>query len=72
MGPAPVKAIREGELDLLYDVDFMIAEINADVVYKQQNAQGEWEVGHTLTVGKKIRIKKSRIFLVGQKRSRHR
>ena len=47
MGPAPVKAIREGELDLLYDVDFMIAEINADVVYKQQNAQGEWEVGHT-------------------------
>ena len=46
MGPAPVKAIREGEIDLLYDVDFMIAEMNADVVYKQQNKSGEWEVIH--------------------------
>ncbi|XP_029007266.3 transglutaminase 5, like isoform X2 [Betta splendens] len=30
-GPAPVKAIRDRRIDLLYDVPFVYAEVNADV-----------------------------------------
>ncbi|XP_048406361.1 protein-glutamine gamma-glutamyltransferase 2-like isoform X2 [Stegostoma tigrinum] len=29
-GPAPVKAIKEGETDICYDVPFIFAEVNAD------------------------------------------
>ncbi|XP_076581081.1 protein-glutamine gamma-glutamyltransferase 2-like [Chaetodon auriga] len=31
-GPAPVKAILQGEADLKYDVAFVFAEVNADIV----------------------------------------
>ncbi|XP_051887395.1 protein-glutamine gamma-glutamyltransferase 2-like [Pristis pectinata] len=31
-GPAPVKAIKEGEIDISYDVPFIFAEVNADCV----------------------------------------
>ncbi len=31
-GPAPVRAIKEGELTFKYDVPFVYAEVNADVV----------------------------------------
>lgn len=31
-GPAPVKAIKEGEIDMRYDVPFIYAEVNADCV----------------------------------------
>ncbi|XP_067904236.1 protein-glutamine gamma-glutamyltransferase 2-like [Heterodontus francisci] len=31
-GPAPVKAIKEGETDICYDVPFIFAEVNADCV----------------------------------------
>lgn len=30
-GPAPVKAIREHQIDMSYDVPFIYAEVNADV-----------------------------------------
>lgn len=30
-GPAPVKAIRERQIDIVYDVPFIYAEVNADV-----------------------------------------
>lgn len=31
-GPVPLKAIKEGELNLKYDAPFVFAEVNADVV----------------------------------------
>ncbi|XP_072132772.1 protein-glutamine gamma-glutamyltransferase 2-like [Mobula birostris] len=31
-GPAPVKAIKEGDIDVFYDVPFIFAEVNADCV----------------------------------------
>lgn len=30
-GPAPVKAVRDRRIDLIYDVPFVYAEVNADV-----------------------------------------
>lgn len=30
-GPCPVKAVREKRVDLLYDIPFIYAEVNADV-----------------------------------------
>ncbi|NXK11672.1 TGM2 glutamyltransferase, partial [Herpetotheres cachinnans] len=32
-GPAPVRAIKEGDLQLKYDIPFVFAEVNADMVY---------------------------------------
>ncbi|XP_059507530.1 protein-glutamine gamma-glutamyltransferase 2 isoform X4 [Stegostoma tigrinum] len=32
-GPCPVKAIKEGHVDVKYDAVFIFAEVNADVVY---------------------------------------
>ncbi|XP_040464726.1 protein-glutamine gamma-glutamyltransferase 2 [Falco naumanni] len=32
-GPAPVRAIKEGDLQLKYDIPFVFAEVNADLVY---------------------------------------
>ncbi|XP_071429142.1 protein-glutamine gamma-glutamyltransferase 2 [Pithys albifrons albifrons] len=32
-GPAPVKAIKDGDMQLKYDIPFIFAEVNADVVY---------------------------------------
>lgn len=32
MGPAPVKAIKNGEIYLGYDTGFVFAEVNADYV----------------------------------------
>ena len=31
-GPAPVNAILQGEANLKYDVPFVFAEVNADIV----------------------------------------
>lgn len=30
-GPAPVKAVRDRRIDLIYDIPFVYAEVNADV-----------------------------------------
>lgn len=40
-GPAPVKAIKEGELTKKYDAPFIYAEVNADVVEKLQLPNGK-------------------------------
>ena len=32
-GPAPLRAIKEGNVKLKYDVRFIFAEVNADTVY---------------------------------------
>jgi len=32
-GPAPLRAIKEGNVKLKYDVPFIFAEVNADTVY---------------------------------------
>ncbi|XP_043914432.1 protein-glutamine gamma-glutamyltransferase K-like [Protopterus annectens] len=39
-GPAPVKAIKEGKIDILYDSDFICSEVNIDKVYKQKQKNG--------------------------------
>ena len=31
LGPAPVEAVRRGDLGMGYDVDFVYSEVNADV-----------------------------------------
>lgn len=33
LGPAPVKAVKRGEINVLYDCDFVFAEVNADEIY---------------------------------------
>ncbi|XP_018414793.1 PREDICTED: protein-glutamine gamma-glutamyltransferase 5-like isoform X1 [Nanorana parkeri] len=32
-GPAPVKAIKEGDMDVDYDIPFVFAEVNGDIVH---------------------------------------
>lgn len=44
MGPAPLRAIKEGDIDLPYDTAYVLAQVNADKLYKQQNTNGDWEV----------------------------
>ncbi|XP_038662778.1 protein-glutamine gamma-glutamyltransferase 2 isoform X1 [Scyliorhinus canicula] len=39
-GPCPVKAIKEGHVDVKYDAVFIFAEVNADVVYWLVNKDG--------------------------------
>ncbi|XP_049445564.1 protein-glutamine gamma-glutamyltransferase E [Epinephelus fuscoguttatus] len=66
-GPASVKAIREGQVDLIYDCPFVFAEVNADVVHwlvKEDGSQTKIEsfpgrVGintSTKAVGSKKRV----------------
>uniref|UniRef100_A0A8D3CMP1 Protein-glutamine gamma-glutamyltransferase 2 n=1 Tax=Scophthalmus maximus TaxID=52904 RepID=A0A8D3CMP1_SCOMX len=40
-GPAPLRAIKEGELTKKYDTPFIFAEVNADVVDMVQKSNGE-------------------------------
>ncbi|KAM4622658.1 protein-glutamine gamma-glutamyltransferase 2 [Discoglossus pictus] len=39
-GPAPVTAVKEGDLGLKYDVKFLFAEVNADCVYYVEQKDG--------------------------------
>ncbi|NXY92176.1 TGM2 glutamyltransferase, partial [Alcedo cyanopectus] len=58
-GPAPVKAIKEGDLKLKYDIPFVFAEVNADVVYWVVRPDGTQKKGtHSSVVGKKISTKR--------------
>ena len=52
------QAIKDG-LDLQYDNEFVIAEVNSDVKYHQKQANGEFKVmfSDTTQVGKKISTK---------------
>lgn len=57
-GPAPVKAIKEGDLQVQYDIPFVFAEVNADVVYWIVQSDGKQRKStHSSVVGKKISTK---------------
>ncbi|XP_028307746.1 protein-glutamine gamma-glutamyltransferase 2-like isoform X2 [Gouania willdenowi] len=58
-GPASVKAIREGELTKKYDVPFIFAEVNADIVDLVRLSNGEFIKfsGSTTSVGRFISTK---------------
>ncbi|XP_044155859.1 protein-glutamine gamma-glutamyltransferase 2 [Bufo gargarizans] len=57
-GPAPVLAIKEGDLAINYDVPFVFAEVNADVIYYVQQIDGTVrETKYTAQVGQKISTK---------------
>uniref|UniRef100_A0A8B9RX26 Transglutaminase 2 n=1 Tax=Accipiter nisus TaxID=211598 RepID=A0A8B9RX26_9AVES len=57
-GPAPVKAIKEGDLQLKYDIPFVFAEVNADVVYWVVQRDGSQRKStHSSVVGKNISTK---------------
>ncbi|XP_052540204.1 protein-glutamine gamma-glutamyltransferase 2 isoform X2 [Tympanuchus pallidicinctus] len=57
-GPAPVKAIKEGDLQMQYDIPFVFAEVNADVVYWIVQNNGEQRKStHSSVVGKNISTK---------------
>lgn len=58
-GPAPLKAIKEGELTKKYDAPFIFAEVNADVVDLVQLSNGEIIKfgGSTKSVGRFISTK---------------
>ncbi|KAG6938453.1 transglutaminase 2 [Chelydra serpentina] len=57
-GPAPVKAIKEGELKLKYDIPFVFAEVNADVVYWVLQKDGSRKKTiHSSVVGKNMSTK---------------
>ncbi|NWH82050.1 TGM2 glutamyltransferase, partial [Piaya cayana] len=57
-GPAPVQAVKEGDLQLKYDIPFIFAEVNADVVYWVVRPDGsEKKSIHSSVVGKKISTK---------------
>lgn len=43
-GPCPVLAIKQGEVNLPYDAPFVFAEVNADKVFWQQQADGTLKV----------------------------
>ncbi|XP_015272503.1 PREDICTED: protein-glutamine gamma-glutamyltransferase 2 [Gekko japonicus] len=57
-GPTPVKAIKEGELKLKYDVPFVFAEVNADVVYWMlQSDSSRKKTVDSTSVGRNISTK---------------
>ncbi|NXN71064.1 TGM2 glutamyltransferase, partial [Himantopus himantopus] len=57
-GPAPVRAIKEGDLQLKYDIPFVFAEVNADVVYWVVQHDGTQKKStHSSVVGKNISTK---------------
>ncbi|XP_051955704.1 protein-glutamine gamma-glutamyltransferase 2-like [Xyrauchen texanus] len=58
-GPAPVRAIKEGELTFKYDVPYLFAEVNADVVeyIKLRDGRVFKMGGSTTAVGKFISTK---------------
>ncbi|XP_043935473.1 protein-glutamine gamma-glutamyltransferase 2-like [Protopterus annectens] len=39
-GPCPVKAVKQGNVDVKYDTAFVFAEVNADIVYWVLNKDG--------------------------------
>ncbi|KAM3922476.1 protein-glutamine gamma-glutamyltransferase 5-like [Leptodactylus fuscus] len=57
-GPAPVKAVKEGDVDINYDVAFVFTEVNGDVVHWILREGGaEKEQVDPLTIGKCISTK---------------
>ena len=59
LGPAPLKAVKEGNVDMIYDTRFVFAEVNADTVsWKRDEAGGSFKpfkvdrrlIGKTITI----------------------
>eukprot|EP00112_Aurelia_sp_Birch-Aquarium-sp1_P005516 Seg1628.2 transcript_id=Seg1628.2/GoldUCD/mRNA.D3Y31 product="Protein-glutamine gamma-glutamyltransferase K" protein_id=Seg1628.2/GoldUCD/D3Y31 len=40
LGPAPLKAVKEGNVDMIYDTRFVFAEVNADTVSWKRDVAG--------------------------------
>ena len=61
-GPAPVHAIKQGDIKVPHDTPFIFAEVNADRVYWRQQADGEFEISsiNENSVGRKISTKRPR------------
>ncbi|XP_077315153.1 protein-glutamine gamma-glutamyltransferase 5-like [Lithobates pipiens] len=57
-GPAPVKAIKEGDMDVDYDIPFVFAEVNGDIVHwVLQDGGAEKGQTDTYSIGKFISTK---------------
>lgn len=58
VGPAPVIAIKDGE-DTLFDTEFVISEVNADIKYYQETTDGSFKLfsSDTVAVGNDISTK---------------
>ncbi|XP_040186531.1 protein-glutamine gamma-glutamyltransferase 5-like isoform X2 [Rana temporaria] len=57
-GPAPVKAIKEGDIDVDYDIPFVFAEVNGDIVHwVLQDGGAEKGQTDTYSIGKFISTK---------------
>ncbi|NXR12701.1 TGM2 glutamyltransferase, partial [Semnornis frantzii] len=57
-GPAPVRAVKEGDLQLRFDIPFVFAEVNADVVYWVVGSDGtQKKTTRSSVVGKSISTK---------------
>ncbi|XP_056406404.1 protein-glutamine gamma-glutamyltransferase 5 [Hyla sarda] len=57
-GPAPVKAVKEGDIDVDYDVAFVYTEVNGDVIHWVLRDGGvEKGLVNTLIIGKSISTK---------------
>ncbi|KAM9296509.1 protein-glutamine gamma-glutamyltransferase 2 [Gastrophryne carolinensis] len=57
-GPCPVKAVKEGDLNQKFDVSFVYAEVNADVVYYVEQQDGTVrQTVNTQNVGQNISTK---------------
>ncbi|XP_062552204.1 annulin-like [Armigeres subalbatus] len=41
LGPAPVKAVKRGDINVHYDCDFVFAEVNADEIYWRYRGPGQ-------------------------------
>ena len=41
-GPAPVEAVRRGEMGMGYDVPFVFAEVNADICHFVKDEASHW------------------------------
>ncbi|KAH9499751.1 hypothetical protein Btru_077734 [Bulinus truncatus] len=58
-GPASVRAIREGQINLPYDAPFVFSEVNADKAYWIKDFLGQWQCAELNSdcIGKSISTK---------------
>ena len=65
-GPAPVEAIKQGVIGLSYDVEFMLASVNADLMRWRKDPEAE--LGYAMVdtnnyhIGRKVLTKKPFVF----------
>ena len=61
-GPAPIEAVRRGEIGYLYDTPFAFAAVNADILHFQEDDESPWGFSRLnfddCHVGKKLVTKK--------------